>query len=222
MGRILDELEALGELENTLIIYTSDHGELLGDYGCYGKRCFYDSAARVPLIISWPGKVPAREACASAVSTVDLLPTVAEATGMPWRENEVDGVPLQRTLLGNSNRKYVVGQLNREDRGVYFIFDGRYKYIYSAPDQKEYLLDTKTDPSETRNHALMDGGKPHLERLRKALIEQFKCDGYTVPLDGNGWRQYPPAKLPTAGQAAGNQNARWIDPYLHVPGYERT
>jgi len=222
VGRILDELEAQGELENTIIIYTSDHGELLGDYDSYGKRCFYDSAARVPLIISWPGKMAAGEVCDEPTSTVDLLPTIAEAVGVPWEEDRVDGVPLQRILIGENRREYILGQINHKEFGVYFIFDGRYKYIYSAPDQKEYLLDTKNDPLETGNHALVDGGKPHLLRLRKSLIEQFKKDGYTLPLDGNRWRENPPAKLPAATQATGNQDARWTDPYLHVPGYERT
>ncbi|MFC1715106.1 sulfatase [Candidatus Poribacteria bacterium] len=222
VGRILDELEVQGELENTIIIYTSDHGELLGDYNSYGKRCFYDSAARVPLIVSWPGKIAANEVCDTPVSTVDLFPTIAEAVGAPWEENKVDGVPLQRILIGESSREYIIGQLNHKEHGVYFIFDGRYKYIYSAPDQKEYLLDTRTDPMETRNHALVDGGKPHLLRLRKALIEQFKKDGYTLPLEGNRWLENAPAKLPPPTQSTGNQDAHWTDPYLHVPGYERT
>lgn len=222
VGRILDELEAQGELENTIIIYTSDHGELLGDYGSYGKRCFYDSAARVPLIISWPGKMASGEVCDVPTSTVDLFPTIAEAAGVPWEEDKVDGVPLQRILMGENRREYILGQLNHKELGVYFIFDGRYKYIYSAPDQKEYLLDTKNDPLETGNHALVDGGKPHLLRLRKSLIEQFKKDGYTLPLEGNRWRENPPAKLPPATQSTSNQDARWTDPYLHIPGYERT
>jgi arylsulfatase A-like enzyme len=126
VGRILAELEAQGELENTLIIYTSDHGELLGDYDCYGKRCFYDPAARVPLIVSWPGKLPAGEVCAAPVSIVDLLPTATEAAGIPWEADKVDGVPLQKTLAGENDREYLIGQLNHKERGVYFIFDGRY------------------------------------------------------------------------------------------------
>lgn len=222
VGRILDELEAQGELENTIIIYTSDHGELLGDYNSYGKRCFYDSAARVPLIVSWPGKMTGGEVCDVPTSTVDLFPTIAEAAGVPWKEDKIDGVPLQRILMGENRREYILGQLNHKELGVYFIFDGRYKYIYSAPDQKEYLLDTRNDPSETGNHALVDGGKPHLLRLRKSLIEQFKKDGYTLPLEGNRWRENPPAKLPPAIQSTSNQDARWTDTYLHIPGYERT
>lgn len=222
VGRILAELEAQGELENTLIIYTSDHGELLGDYNSYGKRCFYDSAARVPLIASWPGKLPAGQVCNDPVSTVDVVSTALEAAGIALRAGQMDGVSFQTTLAGKSEREYIIGQLGHKERGVYFIFDGRYKYIYSAPDQKEYLVDTRLDPTETRNHALVMGGTTELIRLRKVLIQQFKDDDYTLPLEGNRWREYPPAKLPPTTQATGNQDARWTDPYLHVPGYERT
>lgn len=220
IGRILAELESQGELDKTIIIFTSDHGELLGDYDCYGKRCFYDSAARVPFIVSWPGKIPAGEVCTSIVSLVDLLPTLSEAASVTWEVDKIDGIPLQWTLAGGSHREYVISQLSQKEYGVYCIFDGRYKYIYSAPDQKEYLMDTKIDHMEMRNHALLEG-KPYMERLRKTLIDHFKRDGYTQPLDGNRWLEYPPAKLPPAAQATSNQDARWTDPYLHIPGYER-
>ena len=93
--------------------------------------------------------------------------------------------------------------------------------MFSVPDQREYLLDMEADPLETRNFALLDSGESHLKRLRSTLIEQFRKDGYTLPLDGGKWLAYPPAKLPPAEQATSNQDARWTDAYLHVPGYER-
>jgi arylsulfatase A-like enzyme len=175
----------------------------------------------MPLIVSWPGKFAAGEVCADPVSTIDVVSTIAEAAGIALRTGQVDGVSLQTTLAGKSEREYIIGQLNHKEHGVYFIFDGRYKYIYSVPDQKEYLIDTRLDPTETRNHALVVGGKNELIRLRKVLIQQLKNDDYTLPLEGNRWQEYPPAKLPPNTQAASNQDARWTDPYLHVPGYER-
>lgn len=220
IGRILTELESQGELENTIIIFTSDHGELLGDYDCYGKRCFYDSAARVPLIVSCPGRFPAGEVNNSLISTIDLLPTIAEGAGVHWPVDKIDGVPIQWTLAGENRREYIIGQLSHKEHGVYFIFDGRYKYVFSTPDQKEYLIDTKLDPQETRNHALLDG-KQHMERLRRTIIDHFKRDGYMTPVDGNRWMEYPPEKLPPNTQSPQNQDPRWTDPYLHIPGYER-
>jgi len=227
VGRILEELEKQGERENTLIVFTSDHGELLGDYDCYGKRCFYDPAARIPLIASWPGHLPAGTVCSTPVSLVDLLPTMVEAVGAevpPLAKGGpggVDGVSLLRTVAGENDRPYVLGQLNRQGLGVYHLFDGRYKYIYSAPDRREYLMDLETDPQETRNHA--DDQPATLKRLRTILLDRFRQDGYTEPLDEatGGWKTFPPAPAIPGPPSASRQDACWTDPYLREKGYQR-
>lgn len=61
IGRILDTLESCGLIDDTLIVFTSDHGEMLGDHYSYGKRTFYEASAKVPLIVSWPTSVPQGE-----------------------------------------------------------------------------------------------------------------------------------------------------------------
>ena len=83
VARILAALDASGQRDNTLVIFMSDHGEMLGDHGIYLKGpFFYDPAVRVPLIISWPGHiVPARHT--ELVELVDLAPTLLEAAGLP-------------------------------------------------------------------------------------------------------------------------------------------
>jgi arylsulfatase len=83
VGRILAALEASGQAENTIVIFMSDHGELLGDHGIYLKGpFFYDPAVRVPLIVSWPGRIaPARYT--GLAELVDLAPTLLEAAGLP-------------------------------------------------------------------------------------------------------------------------------------------
>ena len=83
VGRILDSLESEGELDNTLILYTSDHGELLGDYDCYGKRSFLDAAARIPLLVRYPERFEANAQCDTPTSLVDVLPTSLGAAGLP-------------------------------------------------------------------------------------------------------------------------------------------
>ena len=82
VGRMLAALEASGQAENTLVIFMSDHGEMLGDHGIYLKGpFFYDPAVRVPLILSWPGKVaPGRHT--GLAELVDLAPTLLEAAGL--------------------------------------------------------------------------------------------------------------------------------------------
>ncbi len=83
VGRLLDALERTGQRENTIIIFTSDHGELLGDHGMYIKGpILYDPALRVPLIIAGPG-IQAGRRIRSLVELSDLAPTILELTGLP-------------------------------------------------------------------------------------------------------------------------------------------
>ena len=90
VGRILSALEERGQLDDTLILYSSDHGEFLGDYNCYGKRSMHDPPARVPMLARLPGRFPAGGRCATPVSLVDVLPTVLSVLGQPVPEG-VDG-----------------------------------------------------------------------------------------------------------------------------------
>ena len=79
VGRMIDALEQTGQRENTLVIFTSDHGDLLGDHGLCQKGCrFYEGAVRVPLIVSWPGQVQEGAVHECLVELNDLAPTIAE------------------------------------------------------------------------------------------------------------------------------------------------
>ncbi|WNQ10206.1 sulfatase-like hydrolase/transferase [Paenibacillus aurantius] len=84
VGRMLDALERSGQLEDTIVIFMSDHGELLGDHGVYLKGPhFYEPSVRVPLIVSWPGRFPASTRAQTMVELIDLAPTLLEAAGLP-------------------------------------------------------------------------------------------------------------------------------------------
>lgn len=87
VGRLLAELERTGQRENTVVIFTSDHGEMLGDHGLTLKGCrFYEGAVRVPLIISWPGHFERGRVCDALVELTDLAPTLADIAhiDLPW------------------------------------------------------------------------------------------------------------------------------------------
>ncbi|MGF1483942.1 MAG: sulfatase [Opitutales bacterium] len=84
IGEVLQTLETTGQLENTLVLFTSDHGELLGDHGVYPKGPFlYDPAVRVPLIFSMPGTIAGGRRSSALIELVDLAPTLLEAMGQP-------------------------------------------------------------------------------------------------------------------------------------------
>ena len=82
VGRVLDALAASGQADDTLVIFTSDHGEMLGDHGLIQKGCrFYEGLVRVPLILSWPGRIRAGQRSDALVELTDLAPTLLEAAG---------------------------------------------------------------------------------------------------------------------------------------------
>lgn len=95
VGRILDRLEELGLAENTLVVYTSDHGDQIGERGLWWKQTFYDESVKVPLILSWPDTLPEGERRSQIVNLIDLAPTLCEALGAPALSG-IDG----RSFLG--------------------------------------------------------------------------------------------------------------------------
>ena len=101
VGRLLDTLQATGQTENTMIIFTADHGEHLGDYKSFGKRSMHDSCARIPMLISQPGKFDGGRVFDSAVSLVDIAPTILGAAGTKITTHEYDGVDLFDFIGGN-------------------------------------------------------------------------------------------------------------------------
>ena len=153
VGRLLDELEATGQLDNTLILFSSDHGELLGDYNCFDKRSMHDSCQRIPMLVRYPQRFGAGEICNSPVSLVDIMPTMLEAAGLASTGFSLDGEDLAQIADGSPSRECVFSQFNEKGNGVYVAINDRYKYCYSAPDNREFLFDRIQDPEETRNRA---------------------------------------------------------------------
>ncbi len=243
VGRLLQALQDTGALDNTLIIYSSDHGELLGDYYSFGKRSFLDSAARVPLLASWPGQLPEGEVCRVPTSLIDIMPTFLEAAGIGAGPDRLDGESLRALCERRPTDRIVLGQILQQEHAAYMATDTRWKYIYSALDEREYLFDLEADPAETEDVATFHvygpgivarrGITPEqaerdterhgaLERLRGALIEQFRQDGYLAPLDGMHWRRYGRGADPADPDVDrfGHPPA-WGDPYVRLPGYEQ-
>lgn len=83
IGRILDRLEALGLKDDTLVVYSSDHGEQIGSHGLWWKHTFYEASARVPMILRWPQGLPAGERRDQVVNLTDLTATMIDAMGAP-------------------------------------------------------------------------------------------------------------------------------------------
>jgi len=225
VGRILVELEAQGELDNTLILWASDHGEFLGDYNCFGKRSFLASAARVPLIVRYPARFATGSQVSAPASLVDIMPTFLAAAGLDPSPYALDGVDLAQLAEQPATRPAVFGHYRsgRHDdyrRAMYMALTERWKYIYSASENREWLFDLRVDPQETRNRAETIGYLEQTAAMRQMMIAQLRTHELEAALDGDGWRAYPSPQFsrdPDSGLLF--QDADWTLPYLNLPGY---
>lgn len=195
VGRILQALEETGQLDNTLIIFTSDHGEFLGDYNCFGKRSFLDSAARIPMLCRLPGRFAAGEVCSAPVSLLDVLPTALSAAEVDAEDAE--GLDMAGLADGSLDRQAVYGHYREADAGMYMAVSEEWKYIWSAPDNKEFLFDRSKDPDELRNRAYNVACREPAARMRTLLQEHVRSfPGMEAIVDGNGWVRKEPIHLP--------------------------
>ncbi len=219
VGLILAALEEMGELDNTLIAWSSDHGEMLGDYNCFGKRCFLDPVARVPMIVRFPDRFPSGVTECTPASLVDLMPTFLAAASADAGDADLQGTDLA-DLVGHGGRRTVYSQIQRGGRGVYMAYNGELKYYYSEPDQKEYLIDHRVDPAETMNRAYNPLCSDDVAVMREELIGTFREEGYTEPLDGDGWKTYPKLEVPESPDGGLLiQDAGWSVPHYRIEGY---
>jgi arylsulfatase len=220
VGRIVAELEEQGILDDTLILFASDHGEFLGDYGCFGKRSMLDAAARVPLIARWPERFAQGGRCAVPTSLVDVMPTALQAAGVAPGAARLDGLDLADVAANPAQERTVYSQFQREALGLYMAVDRRHKYVYSAPDRREFLFDRVQDPDETRSRAGIAFCQEDVRRMKAGLLDTFRQAGMLAPLDGDDWRLYPQPEEPRDPDAGLLiQDHRWSAPYLRIEGY---
>lgn len=194
VGRILARLG--DDIDNTLIIYTSDHGELLGDYGSFGKRSMLNAAARVPLLVRYPARFVPGARCDTPTTLLDLWPTCLAAAGDAESAVSPEGQNLADIAADTSSRDTVCSQFSEKAKGVYMAATRNLKYVYSAPDNREWLFDLARDPMESHDFA----GNPRYDArkrsLKQKLITRFQKDDYLEPLDGDTWRVFAPSRIP--------------------------
>ncbi len=147
IGDILAAPEARGEAEHTFIIFTSDHGEMLGDLGLYAKSVPYESALRVPLLISGPGIRRGRSD--ALVELADCNPTICAMAGLP-PQADLDARDLSPLLAGSTatHREVVTSQL-RNFRTV----RSRDEKLIAWSDGASELYRIEEDPSESDDHS---------------------------------------------------------------------
>jgi len=160
VGKMLDALEATGQREDTLVIFTSDHGEMLGDHGIYKKGPFLaDPAIRVPLVMRWPGRIPAGRRLESLVELGDLAPTLMEAAGqpVPRRMQCRSFWPLASSAEAPDRHRedvyceYLNSNPNQPPQYCTMVRTGDWKLVAFHGQEVGELYDLRADPQERRN-----------------------------------------------------------------------
>ena len=155
LGRLMGALRSAGLAEDTIVVLTSDHGEMLGERGLWYKMSFFEGACRVPLVVANPNRFTPRRV-ASSVSLVDLFPTLIDISGGDplTLGTSIDGHSLGAHLHGKAGHDEAIGEYLAEGAiaPLVMIRRGDFKFIHSAPDPDQ-LFDLERDPGERENLA---------------------------------------------------------------------
>lgn len=174
-GEVLAALDELGLRDETLVVYTSDHGEMLWDHRLWHKNVFFDQAVRVPFIARMPGMIPAGRQSRALVEHIDFFPTFCELAGIATPDY-AQGKSLFPVLTGrrddHKDRVYSEAYYWGEPGGkVAMIFDGRYKLVDNGDNVPCELYDLEADPQEMTN---VSQQPKHAERAEKMLTDLRK------------------------------------------------
>lgn len=181
IGKVLSALEKSGVADNTVVIYTSDHGENIGEHALWWKNCMYDHAVSVPLIINWPKRWKGGQRRAGVCSLVDVTQTIAELgkADVPKDWNGHSICALMDNPYANW-KDFAVSEYYGHNiaSGYAMLRAGKYKYVYHTPPDENYsaqreLYDLETDPGEFTNLAPNPDQKKRIEQMHAFLIKEL-------------------------------------------------
>ncbi len=184
IGRILAALKKSGMYDKTLIIFFSDHGDMLGDHHLWRKTYAYEGSAKIPMLLRWPKSMgmdhQRGKTLPQPVELRDILPTFLDAAGAPI-PNHLDGKSMLELVRGNTKdwRPFIDLEhsmcYNKEHWNA--LTDGKVKYIYYAFDGREELFDLTGDLGELHNLAAEPAHKNTLLKWRQRMVEHLSERG---------------------------------------------
>lgn len=180
-GRIIDVLDYLGYRENTIVIYSSDHGEMGGEHGTWQKTLFYEASARVPAIIRWPGRIKPGSVTDEISGLLDMFPTICDAAGILIPET-CEGMSLIPVIQGNRKLKrdgiFCESAVLRATNIAGCMYRTRkWKYCYYL-DGSEELYDLEADPEEVNDLCSQPEIGDLIGGFRKIAIDFWKPEEY--------------------------------------------
>ena len=185
IGKLLDKLDQLGLTENTVVVFTSDHGEMLGDHGMQAKFVFLEGSVRVPLIVSYPGVIPAGKKIDAPVSLTCIYPTILELAGID--NSQSDGYSLMGLIQGQKSKyDFAVSEWTSGKTNVpnIMIRTSDWKLMLSYTDDSganDALFDMRNDPGEMNN---LLGKNPAKSKQKETVSQlQGKLAGYLEDIE---------------------------------------
>ncbi len=176
VGRVLAFLEDRGIADNTLVIYSTDHGDMTGNHGMIDKHFnMYDDIMRVPLMMRWPGVLPEGSVCDAFIcNELDIASTLCAAAGAEVPD-VFEGRSLLDTALGRDPepRPDIFAMYHGAQQGLYssrMVRDREWKYVFNPTDVDE-LYHLTDDPGELMNLVDAEHANPHLRRLKGRTLE---------------------------------------------------
>ncbi len=213
VDRLMKTLQERGLYENTIIVFTSDHGDMLGSHGMRRKRKPHDESARVPGIVSWPARIPKGQVVDALFSHVDIAPTLLALSGKTIPQN-MQGSDLSRVALGQTTEgpdavllqifvPFNPDQISKPWRGIVTA-----QHTYARFENEGWVLfDHTSDPSEMNNFI----DDPKHANLKRELDEKLSM---LMKKHGDAWSFNSNELVEEGGRLYRNQTFYTIDDYL--------
>jgi len=192
VGRILDALEETGLADDTIVVFTSDHGYHMGEHGYYQKRTLFEHSARVPLIVRAPGVTPAGERSTSLVEMIDFYQTLTDLAGIPAPPEYVLGRTM-RPVLEDPRQSFRPDALMRHEFG-YSLRTSQYRYMLWDDGEIE-LYDHRHDAAEMNNLA----AAADYAEVRAKLRSRIEARIIEAELPAKGLKFIPPSPTDKGG-----------------------
>jgi arylsulfatase A-like enzyme len=181
VGRLLKAIDDAGTRDNTLVVFTADHGEMMGAHGRRAKNIFYEEAVRVPFLMRWPGRIPAGSTSDACLNTPDIMPTLLAMAGLPIPA-KVEGMDLSHCAFGQPGPEPEAAFMQNtgacavwEDGYEWRALRGKqYTYAIYRKDRRELLFDNLKDPYQLRNLAESPEHGQTLNHFRALLKTRMK------------------------------------------------
>jgi len=184
LGRLMEALARMGVLENTLIIFTSDHGDMMGDHHLHRKTYAYEGSARIPFLVRYPANFDLPTGVfEQVVGLQDVMPTILEAAGVPIPDT-VTGRSVFDAVRGREWREFLHGEHSpcySQEEAMHYLTDGKEKYIYFPATGEEQFFDLVNDRRELHDLAKDPAHRDRVTLWRQRLIELLskRGDGFS-------------------------------------------